>query len=121
MRQKNWRVVTAGISVFAVAAAAAAQGLGAPPQAKATTLSFGGNTYVHRWSRNGHNEHTPPSDPDLDERTRDRKELDDLGQDPVARGVETATAEQMTRSAGCRARDASIIALASTCDRGPWR
>ena len=66
MRQKNWRVVTAGISVFAVAAAAAAQGLGAPPQAKATTLSFGGNTYVHRWSKDGQNEYTPPSDPDLD-------------------------------------------------------
>jgi hypothetical protein len=66
MRQKKWQVVIAGILVFAIAAAAAAQGLGAPPQAKATTLSFAGNTYVHRWSKNGQNEYTPPSDPDLD-------------------------------------------------------
>ena len=120
MRQKNWRVVTAGISVFAVAAAAAAQGLGAPPQAKATTLSFGGNTYVHRWSRNGHNEHTPPSDPDLDERTRDRKELDDLGQDPVARGVETATAEQMKRCAVRRARMQVSSQQLQACDQ-EWK
>jgi hypothetical protein len=47
-------------------AAAEAQGPGATPQARATTLAFGGNTYVHRWSKNGQNEYTPPSDPDLD-------------------------------------------------------
>src|SRR5215475_3970918 len=56
----------AGIVVFAIAAVAAAQGPGASPQAKATTLSFGGKSYVHRWSRNGQNEYTPPGEPDFD-------------------------------------------------------
>jgi hypothetical protein len=43
-----------------------AQGTPASSLAKATTLSFGGTTYLHRWSKNGQNEYTPPSDPDLD-------------------------------------------------------
>jgi len=43
----------ASIVVFAIAAAVAAQGPGASPQTKATTLSFGGKSYVHCWTRNG--------------------------------------------------------------------
>lgn len=33
--------------------------------AKATSLNFGGVDYLHRWSKNGQNEFTPKSDPDL--------------------------------------------------------
>ena len=32
---------------------------------QASTLEFGGKTYLHRWSKNGQNEFTPHSDADL--------------------------------------------------------
>ena len=55
------------VSLFIAGNAAAAPN---PPSdsAKATsdTLSFGGNTYVHRWSKSNQNEFTPPGDKDLD-------------------------------------------------------
>ena len=35
------------------------------PQTKAATLSFGGTSYVHRWSKAGQNEFTPQSESDL--------------------------------------------------------
>jgi hypothetical protein len=35
-------------------------------KASPETLTFGGNTYLHRWSKNGQNEFTPPDDTDLD-------------------------------------------------------
>ena len=58
------------VHVFAIIAvgiaAAAAQGRGASLQTRATTLTLGGKTYVHRWSKDGQNEYTPPSEPDLD-------------------------------------------------------
>ncbi|HET7033362.1 MAG TPA: hypothetical protein VFJ48_09575 [Casimicrobiaceae bacterium] len=54
-------------AIFAIGiAAAAAQGQGASLQQKATTLTFGGKTYVHRWSKDGQNEYTQPSETDLD-------------------------------------------------------
>jgi len=37
----------------------------AAPPSNARSLSFGGTTYVHRWSQNGQNEFTPPNDADL--------------------------------------------------------
>jgi hypothetical protein len=58
-------VVIAGLLVAGITAAASAA-TSASPQAKATTLTFNGKTYLHRWSKNGQNEYTPPSDPDLD-------------------------------------------------------
>ncbi len=57
--------VIAGLFVLGTAVVAA-QGPGSTSQTKATTLRFDGKTYVHRWSKNGQNEYTPPSDPDLD-------------------------------------------------------
>ena len=72
MRQKNWLAIT-GVALIAIAsvltpgiAAVSAQGARTSPPAEATTLTFGGKTYLHRWSKNGQNEYTPPSDPDLD-------------------------------------------------------
>lgn len=47
-------------------AGTAGQSPSPPPRAMATSLVFGGKTYVHRWSKNGQNEYTPPSEPDLD-------------------------------------------------------
>ena len=58
-------VVAAGLFTFG-SAAVGAQGTGSSAQVAATTLTFGGTKYVHRWSKNGQNEYTPPSDPDLD-------------------------------------------------------
>ena len=58
----------AGASAIGIPAAAA-QGPGTP-QAKATSVTFGGKTYVHRWSKDGQNEYTQPSETDL-ERWRD--------------------------------------------------
>ena len=68
MRQKNWPVVAMFVGIFALGlGVAAAQGPGASSQqTKATSLVFGGKTYVHRWSKDGQNEYTQASDPDLD-------------------------------------------------------
>jgi hypothetical protein len=48
---------------FAVHAAPVANTSAPSPIAR--SLAFGGTTYVHRWSQNGQNEFTPPSDADL--------------------------------------------------------
>lgn len=56
------------VAVFAawVASVALSAPTGAtPPTAAALTITLGGTTYVHRWSRNGQNEFTPPNDTDL--------------------------------------------------------
>jgi hypothetical protein len=45
-----------------VAAMAIAEPAGKP---SATVIQFGGVDYLHRWSKNGQNEYTPKSDPDL--------------------------------------------------------
>ena len=47
-------------------ALAASNSPGDSTQADAATLTFGGTVYVHRWSKNGQNEFTPPNDKDLD-------------------------------------------------------
>ena len=47
-------------------ALAASNSPGDSAQANATTLTFGGTVYLHRWSKNGQNEFTPPNDKDLD-------------------------------------------------------
>jgi hypothetical protein len=57
--------LVASLFVFHGAVAASSQPSSAP-QAKAATLTFGGTVYLHRWSKNGQNEFTPPSDKDLD-------------------------------------------------------
>ena len=55
--------VAGALAIGITAAAAQSPGM---PQAKATSLNFGGKTYVHRWSKDGQNEYTQPSEPDLD-------------------------------------------------------
>jgi hypothetical protein len=57
-------VVFAGLTAFSGGLAAAEKAT-ASPRAKATTLSFGGTTFVHRWSKAGQNEFTPEGDKDL--------------------------------------------------------
>jgi hypothetical protein len=52
----------AGLLLLSIAFAASGQ---TKNSAKAATLSFGGTEYVHRWSKDGQNEFTPPSDADL--------------------------------------------------------
>jgi hypothetical protein len=59
-------------SLLAGACALALPATPAPPvkapasgQAGAMTLRFGGVDYLHRWSKDGQNEFTPQSDPDL--------------------------------------------------------
>ena len=54
----------ASLVAFDGALAASSQISDSPRQA--ATLTFGGKTYLHRWSKNGQNEFTPPSDKDLD-------------------------------------------------------
>ena len=65
---KSWAVlIFAGVAgVFAIGNTTAAAQSAGTPQTKATSLTFGGKAYVHRWSRNGQNEYTQPSEPDLD-------------------------------------------------------
>jgi hypothetical protein len=52
----------AALSVAIVAGASASEPAKAAPASK---LSFGGFEYVHRWSKQGQNEFTPPNQPDL--------------------------------------------------------
>lgn len=58
-------VATAGLCI-AYGAVAASNSPVDPAQADASTLTFGGTVYMHRWSKNGQNEFTPPNDKDLD-------------------------------------------------------
>ena len=53
----------AALLLLGIAFAASGQMKNAP--VKAATLSFGGMDYIHRWSKDGQNEFTPQSDPDL--------------------------------------------------------
>jgi hypothetical protein len=50
--------------LFSIALPAAGQSKSSPA-APATSLSFAGVEYLHRWSKDGQNEFTPRSDPDL--------------------------------------------------------
>jgi hypothetical protein len=61
-----WALMCAAAFMLAGAPvhAAPATNTAAPPQG-AQSLAFGGTTYVHRWSKNGQNEFTPPDDADL--------------------------------------------------------
>ncbi len=65
---KSWAMLFfAGVAcVFAVGNTTAAAQSAGTSQTKAASLTFGGKAYVHRWSRNGQNEYTQPSEPDLD-------------------------------------------------------
>lgn len=65
MPQTNWRIVrsrTAHALAFIAGlcilhnALAASNSPGDSTQANATTLTFGGTVYLHRWSKNGQNE-----------------------------------------------------------------
>jgi hypothetical protein len=58
-------VIAAGLWI-AHSALAASNSPGDSAQADAATLTFGGTVYLHRWSKNGQNEFTPPNDKDLD-------------------------------------------------------
>ena len=58
-------VIAASLVTFDSAVAASNQ-ISDSAQRDAATLSFGGTAYLHRWSKNGQNEFTPPSDKDLD-------------------------------------------------------
>ncbi len=57
--------IAAGLCI-APSALAASNSPGDSAQANATTFTFGGTAYLHRWSKNGQNEFTPPNDKDLD-------------------------------------------------------
>ena len=52
--------------IIAASAAVAANQPASGTQTSANTLTFGTSPYLHRWSKNGQNEFTPPSDTDLD-------------------------------------------------------
>ena len=58
-----WVVVVA-LLICSSAPSAADRASGSPPT-QATTLTFGGTVYVHRWSKGGQNEFTPGDDSDL--------------------------------------------------------
>ena len=51
--------------LFALAGPACAADDAKPAAKPAMTLSLGGTTYLHRWSKNGQHEFTPTRDPDL--------------------------------------------------------
>ena len=70
--RKSWAMlIVAGVAgIFAVGNMTAVAQSAGESQTKATSLTFGGKAYVHRWSKNGQNEYTQPSEPDL-ERWRD--------------------------------------------------
>jgi hypothetical protein len=54
----------ATLAALSTAFAASESAKGTPPT-NASAVSFGGVDYVHRWSKNGQNEFTPPRDSDL--------------------------------------------------------
>lgn len=67
--KRRWRLTPGPFLIAGLLAVSSAPA--APEAAQAAraadtmTLRFGGVDYLHRWSKNGQNEFTPPSDPDL--------------------------------------------------------
>ncbi len=59
------RVAAIATLLTVCGAVAAADEAGNSPAARAATLTFAGTEYVHRWSKDGQSEFTPPRDNDL--------------------------------------------------------